>query len=137
MKLARSPLHGVLATAALATALLAGCAHTASSLSDEERQRILAEELARAAGASTVSTAPDRAARAAPRLAEIGEPTAPHPLDRRVTLIGADVPLGNVLSRFAAHAGLKLNIEREVNVATPVSAAVKDLSVREALTKRQ
>jgi type IVB pilus formation R64 PilN family outer membrane protein len=113
--------------AALAFAALAACGACATppvrpELSEQDRQSILAEELGREDG---VSAAPQRPPMPAPAV----EPA----LERRITMTGVGVPLGTVLERLAAAAGLRLVVEREVDLARPVQVQWRDTPVGGAL----
>lgn len=119
---------------ALSVATLTACATTpmsTSTLDEEDRARILAEELARL-GATTAPQAPKRVAPKA--LETLDAPRPPDPLDRRVTLTAAGIPLNLLLSRLADQAGLRLVTEREVVATAPVVANFQSLPIREALT---
>jgi len=118
---------------ALAMAALTACATTrtdTSTLSEEDKASILAEEFERL-GAADQPQAPKPAA---PKPLEILEaPKPPDPLDRRVTLTAGGIPLNLLLRRLADQAGLQLVTEREVVITTPVSVNFQGLPVREAL----
>src|SRR5919106_4678648 len=117
----------------LAAVALTSCASGRSgplTLGEEDKANILAEELARLDAASQ----PPAPKPAAPRSVEVPEaPKRPDPLDRRITLTPGGAPLNLLLSRLADQAGLRLVTDREVTAATPVSAAFRRLTIREAL----
>ncbi|MGQ0723273.1 MAG: hypothetical protein ACT4PE_17130, partial [Candidatus Eiseniibacteriota bacterium] len=120
MKLPRSLLL------ALAVTVLSACATAVNTpgLSEEDKARILSEELAQVGAAKRQPPKPQRV---------IEAPKAPDPLDRRVTLTAVGIPLNLLLSRLADQAGLRLVIDREVVATAPVSVAFQDLPLREAL----
>lgn len=112
---------------ALTMAALAACATAtvnAPALGEEEKAKILAEELARLGPAKPPAPKP-------PRVVE--PPRPPDPLDRRVTLTAGGIPLNLLLSRLADQAGLRLVSEREIAATVPVSVNFKGLPIREAL----
>src|SRR3989449_6764181 len=118
---------------ALAMAALTACATTrtdTSTLSEEDKASILAEEFERLRAANQPQTPKP----AAPKPLEILEaPKPPEPLDRRVTLTAGGIPLNLLLRHLADQAGLRLVTEREVVITTPVSVNFQGLPVREAL----
>lgn len=118
---------------ALATVALTACATArtdTSTLSEEDKARILADEFARL-GAANQPQAPKPAA---PKPVEILEALKPpDPLDRQVTLTAGGIPVNLLLSRLADLAGLRLVIEREVVATVPVSVNFQGLPLREAL----
>src|SRR2546426_9136890 len=98
---------------ALTMAVLSACATTAITplaLSEDDKARILAEELAQLAPASQQT----------PKRPEVLKtPKPPDPLDRRITLTAGGIPLNLLLSRLADQAGLRLVTEREVAATLP------------------
>ncbi len=118
---------------ALAMGALTACATTrtdTSTLSEEDKANILAEELAWLDAANQ----PQVPKPTTPKPSEILEaPKPPDPLDQRVTLTAGGIPLNLLLRRLADQAGLRLVTEREVVITTPVSVNFQGLPVREAL----
>jgi type IVB pilus formation R64 PilN family outer membrane protein len=115
---------------ALTLSLLTACAPaTTSTLSEDKKAQILAEEVARLAQ----QQAPPAAA--AKKRAEPAEepPPPPDPLERRVSLSAVGMPLHLLLSRLADQAGLRLVTEREAALDVPVNATFQQLPIREAL----
>ena len=112
---------------ALTVTFLSACATAAVNppgLSDEDKARILSEELARVGAAKPQAPKPPPV---------IEAPKATDSLDRRVTLTAGGIPLNLLLSRLADQAGLRLVIDREVVATVPVSVAFQDFPLREAL----
>jgi type IVB pilus formation R64 PilN family outer membrane protein len=117
-----------LATVAVASAaVLAGCASPGSVFTEDDRRRILQEEL------GALPPAPSAPAPPAPPAPRAEEPAAPDPLAARVTLTGVEAPLHTVLTRLAERAGLRLVLEREIAADAPVTVSLKDVAVRDAL----
>lgn len=118
------PRRRVAAAMCLAAAL-SGCAAPAAkpALSDADRQRILEEELGRAE-AQPAPEAPGPAPRAEAQT---------DPLAARVTVTGVGVPLHAVLAKLAEAAGLRLVLDRDVDPAKPVTVALRDARVGDAL----
>jgi MSHA type pilus biogenesis protein MshL len=112
---------------ALTVMVLNACATAAvntPALSEDDKARILSEELAQ------VGTSKPQAPKTPP---VVEAPKAPDPLDRRVTLTAGGIPLNLLLSRLADYAGLRLVIDREVVTSLPVSVTFQDFPLREAL----
>lgn len=112
---------------------LAACAMTPPTPqlpSDREAKEILKEELLKAAPPRPPIIAGIPPAEPGP--VEAAKPE--DPLSKaRVTLRGAEVPLGEALIRLARPTGLTLVIEPEVEGQSPVNLDLHDLPVREAL----
>ena len=112
---------------ALSIVVASGCATAPlrPGLSEDEKARILAEEIARYRPA--LPPAP-------PKKDAIPDPPPPRdPLTQRVTLTAGGVPLQVLLTRLSERAGLRLVTEREVPVNDLASGSFSDVPIREAL----